>query len=177
MTIKIKVGAEAQVSENSPKMDLKIRSTLDGNLFFKDHEHIDIIIYPAKKKIVTFAKNSYDDKIYSIQDRFFNFLNEKGVINRESVRGGNVYAAMEASYPDAIQGDALQHVALVVGKFLEEEKPFIEMENYYEEQWEKELLEPDDDESTEFGEVPHKEKQGSIPQNQMGRNFSAYGIY
>ena len=75
-----------------PRINLKARRTLDGNILVLDHEDIDIVLMLEKGKCVTFPKENMSDKVYSAQDRMFRHLSKKGLISQSSVRGGNVFA-------------------------------------------------------------------------------------
>lgn len=173
MTITVKVGKKdlEKSTENTSSdtktnviLSLNARKTIDGHIMIMDHDEIDIVVIPNKNKIITFPKKSFQDATYGSQDRLFNFLNSKGVIARDSIRAGNVYGSMEAKIPDPLPGiNAIQLAVFSIGKFLEEEKPHIEMEAQYEKEFEDFLVNPDEKDSTELGEVPQKTKQGSIP--------------
>jgi len=52
---------------------------------------------------------------------------------------------------------------LGIYNFLKEEEPYFKVIDDIEEDYEDSLLNPDAEHSTELGEVPHKEKQGSLP--------------
>ena len=58
--------------------------------------------------------------------------------------------------------DAVQVAILNVTKFMEEEAPRFMYNRMYDEQEEERMTEPDGEESTELGEVPHKREKGSI---------------
>ena len=66
-----------------PRIELKARRTIDGNIIILDHEDIDIVLMKEKKKCVTFPKDTMSDKVYYSQDRMFKFLSRKGLINAE----------------------------------------------------------------------------------------------
>ena len=162
-TIKISVNGEPKQTNEPIKMSMKVRKTIDGNIMIMDHSHIDIVVLPNEKKIVTFVKGDFGDNVYSTQDRFFNYLSKMGIIQRDSIQAGNVYGAMEAIYPEAVNGaDATQLTIFSIGKFLEKEKPHLDMENYVDDEFEKDLTNPDEEESTDFGEVPQAAQKGSI---------------
>ena len=57
-----------------PRIQLKARKTLEGNILILDHEDIDIVLVKEKKKCVTFPKNNLSDRVYDSQDRVFKFL-------------------------------------------------------------------------------------------------------
>lgn len=165
MSIKISVGEKQPTKEL--KVSLKIRKTIAGDLMIFDHKDIDIVVLPGKNKIATFPKNVIDDNVYTIQQNFFNFLYKKGIVAQESIRSGNVYASMEAEYPQETINNVSPIKAVVwsIYRWLEEEKPKMEFEEFYEQEIENRLLEPDEEESTELGEVPQEEKKGSLPQH------------
>jgi hypothetical protein len=146
------------------KMSLKIRKSVDGNLMILDHEDLDVIIMPAKNKVVAFPKDEITDSTYPAQDRLFYFLVKKGIIDSYSVHGGNVYGSMEGkmvpSYDDTV--DPLEMAVFLIGKFMKEEAPFYSLFKRQEKQLVSDLTNPDDEDSTELGEVPHQEKKGSL---------------
>ena len=167
MSIKVKIGQEEK--KESISLKLNARKSIDGNIMIFDHKDIDIVIIPEKNQIITFPKKEMDDSIYDAQDRLFDYLSKKGVVKRESIEAGDVYASVQSEYPESIEGtNTTQLVMFSVGKWIEEERPGMEMEEYYENEIENRLVNPDDEESTELGEVPHKEKQGSV--SKIGRN-------
>jgi len=178
MSLTIKIGDQPEEEQGPPEHDpipvqLNIRKTVDGNILIFDHPDIDITILPEKKKVVAFPKVRISDKVYDIQDRFFKALFEKGVIKQDSVQGGNVYGSMEAAYPDSEEVSVLQTLILVISKFVEEEKKFVDFDDQVEEEWENSLSDPDEEDSTELGEVPQSSQKGSI---RPGYIYSPYGI-
>ena len=171
--IVIKVGASDEFDEEErvdteretqATVTIDVRKTLGGDLVIYDHEDIDIVISPKNKNIVAFAKDEVNDIVYDAQSRLFDYLVKKGVVKRDSVEGANVYGAMEGTLEEAsAEGvDALQVAVLNVTKFMEEEAPRFMYQRMYDEQEEDRLTEPEGEESTELGEVPHKREKGSI---------------
>ena len=67
MTINAKIKLD-------PRVKLKARRTLDGNIMILDHEDIDVVFLPEKNKCVTFPKETMSDKVYAAQDRMFQFF-------------------------------------------------------------------------------------------------------
>ena len=55
-------------------LELKARKTLDGNIMIFDHQQIDIVLMPAKSKIVTFAKDDFSETVYSAQNRLMSLF-------------------------------------------------------------------------------------------------------
>ena len=146
------VEPDAQASIN-----LAARRTLDGSVLISSHELLDILIQPANSKVVTFAKKGFGDEVYAAQSRLFDYLQKKGVIDHESVQGGNVHGTLEAKYPEAEDRSALEAVLLTIGKWVNEEKAAeLEMKNY-EHEVEDLFLNPSEDDTTDLGEVPHED--------------------
>ena len=178
MTLTVKIGDQAEEEPGAPThapiaVQLNIRKTVDGDILIFDHPDIDITIVSKGNKIVAFPKERISDKVYGIQDRLFKALFEKGVIKQDSVQGGSVYGSMCAVYPDSEEVDILQVLLLVISKFIKEEKKFVDFDDEIEAEWEESLIEPDEDESTELGEVPQASQKGSI---RPGYIYSPYGI-
>ena len=167
MAINITVGTPEVAEEERPvqtSMSLNARKSLDGNIMIFDHEEIDIVVMPAQNKIVAFAKDLMEDTVYAAQDRLFYHLTKKGIVLPESVHGGNVYGSMEATIVTPVKEDisGVQTAVFSIGKFILEEKPYFETFNDYEEAEMEHLTDPDDEDSTELGEVPHEEIKGSL---------------
>ncbi len=167
MAIEITVGSPAVAEEEKPiqaSMSLNARKSLDGNIMIFDHEEIDIVVMPEQNKVVTFAKDLMDENTYAAQDRLFYHLTKKGIVLPESVRGGNVYGSIEGTIVTPIKEDVsgVQSAVFSIGKFILEEKPYFETYKDYEEAEMEHLTDPDDEDSTELGEVPHEEIKGSL---------------
>lgn len=177
MTITIKIGSRPTPEYEPVKMELIARKTIDGNIVVYDHRDIDIVLVPGDKKIIAFPKKSMEDDIYHSQSRLFDFLSSKGVVDRSSVRSGDAYASLEATYPEAKEGNTTQLVLYSIGKWIEKEIPDMKTEEFVENEWEEELTNPDDEQSTEFGEIPHKEKKGTIDPSRTRRYMSGQGFY
>ena len=172
MAIKIFVTGTEPTSPEAPgkgirtfqaSVDLKGRKTLDGNLMIFDHNEIDIVLMPEKKKIVAFPKELMNEQVYDAQDRLFKYLTKKGIIKPETVRGGAVFMSMEAVLPDSKETNVNEIALFSIGKFIEEEKPHFEFEKAYEEAEAERLTEPLPGEYTEFDpEEYHSTNKGSL---------------
>lgn len=153
----------------------KIRRTLDNNIIVSDHPDVDIVIMPQKMKIVTFVKDSMDDSIYQTQDRFFKYMQRKGAILPESIRGGNVFGSVEGKIAPPEKKMPVDEICLLlVSKFIEEEKPAFTYEQEIEDMTIDNMTNPDSNQTTELGKVPHAAEKGSIPIHQVRRY--AYGL-
>ena len=174
--INITVDSPTIRKENEPTphatVEMAARRTLDNNILILDHGEIDIVIYTEKQKVLALAKSDMSVQVYESQDRFFNFLNKKGVIDFSTVHSGNVYGSMQAKILESkIDGiDSTQMTLLTVEKFLAAERPFFMIAKAYQRAEEDRLTEPDPDESTELGEVPSGEQKGALG------TANAYGL-
>lgn len=178
--IVIKVDLPEEKEQEAPKphasVSLQIRKTLEGNLLITDHEDIDIVMVPAQNKIVAIPKEHMSEDIYVTQNRLFDYLAKKGVIMPETIQGGNVFGAIEARLPETEEGvDSLQVGLFTISKFIEEERPYFMSEKAFEKQQEAHYTDPDEEDSTELGEVPHSSYKGSMPP--WGRYGLIYRYY
>mgnify|MGYP003628337759 CR=1 FL=1 len=142
---------------------LKAKKTLDGNIIIYDHADIDIIVMPEQKKIVTFKKDGVTgDVAYGAADRMFKYLATRGLIGLENVQGGSILNSFEVAIPDSDLKIPIKVVMLSMSKWIQEERPYFEYGEEYEDLMQDRLVEPDDEEATELGEVPHDKSKGSI---------------
>ena len=145
-------------------IEMVARRTLDNNILILDHEEIDIVVYPEQQKVLALAKNDINDQVYETQDRFFRFLNKKGIIDFSTVHSGNVYGSMQAKVLEStIDGiDATQMTLFSVQKFLDTERPYFMISKAYQRAEEDRLTEPPPEETTELGEVSPDDTKGSV---------------
>ena len=167
LTIKIDSAGSEDTPEPAPietTIKAKIRRTLDGDLVFYDHEDIDVAISPEKRKIFAFPKEIIDDKVYGAQDRLFAYLRKRGLVSPDTIQGGSYFGSMEASMPDNnLEGsNDVQLVLLNVYKFIEKERPEFMTTKYIEKNQQDAEINPEDDDSTELGEIPQSSKKGSM---------------
>lgn len=186
MAINIQVdpkGINLSGSERKEKskitLELDARSTLDGNFAIFDHHDIDIVVMPKESKVLAMAKEQMSDEVYDSQNRLFEFLTKKGIVLPETVQGGNVYGSLEAKYPQSNdQGiDTFQATILGISKFIDKEKPFFEWQKQTEVEKNNSLLDPSEDESTELGEVPQRQTQGTISKHLGISDYSTFRGY
>ena len=169
MALKLKITIDNRIIE---KILLNARKTIDGNIIIRDHPEIDILILTTKNKVVSFPKDEMDDEVHDSQDRLFKHLVKKGVIDYSSIQAGNLFMSMEASIPEADKGENIQFVLYAISGFVDEEQPFYDNMDEFEKEMEKQLLEPEVDEYTEFDpEEYHSDNKGSLPPR-----FARWGI-
>ena len=141
---------------------LEVRKSLDGNIMIFDHKDIDIVILTEEKKVVTFPKGQYSKHVYPSQDKLFNYLRREGVIQYDSIKGGNIFMSMEAIIVKSEEVNSIDATLYSISKFMIEEREIFEYEDNMEKQEEEELTEPTDADSTPLGEVPQEPRKGSI---------------
>jgi hypothetical protein len=115
-----------------------------------DHGDLDIVLSGKDKKITAFPKQTMTDFTYGAQNRLFAHLARKGIIIPESIQGGSYYGAMEATLQEAADGK------------LNAEKPYYDNVEAVVSGVDDEYTDPDKTDSTELGEVPQRDEQGSI---------------
>lgn len=152
-----------QNDNDSIKIALDIRKTSDGNIIINNHPYIDIIISPSRYKVIVFPKDHVSDEVYDVQNDYLKFLINQGAAISDSMQGGSTYGSFEISYPkETTNFDPLKIVLLVTSKFMINERPWLEYIQKKDEEEQRRLTEPDEEESTEFGEIPHEHTKGSM---------------
>ena len=150
--------------ELDPRIELKARRTMDGNILVLDHEDIDIVLIPEKNKCITFPKEAMSDKVYAAQDRMFRFLANKGMISQSTIRGGNVFGALEADMLESkIPGINRDQAFLYsIHEYITGERPYFKTADEYDDERLDAMLRPAPEDSTELGDVAQSAKKGSI---------------
>ncbi len=150
--------------ELDPRVKLKAKRTLEGNILIMDHEDIDIVLLPEKNKCIAFPKEAMSDKVYASQDRLYKFLAKKGVLSHSTVRGGNVFGALEADiFESSIPGvDQIQAFLFALHEHIVNERPYFRSSEEYDDARLDALLKPSDEDSTELGDVPQSDTKGSM---------------
>jgi hypothetical protein len=165
--------------KNVYEFKLNLRRALNGDFMIFDHADIDIMILLEKKKIVAFAKDMMSEVVYGAENRLFNYLRRKGVIAYDSIQGGSVYGSMEGlllEKKDDGEPEALDYVLFQISEWVKEEKPHTDFLEAHDEMMDDALLDPEEGNSTELGEVPHEEEKGSIKQRGLFAPY-LYGRY
>jgi len=143
---------------------ISVKKTIDGNLMFLTHPHINVSVNVNKGTVLTFAKDgNYTDDAYAAMKRLLNYLAESGLVAFDSIQGGNIYASLQATFlkPKDEERSLVQLITYHVGEFLDKEDLEV-YDEYYADEFEEYLLDPDEEDSTELGEVPQEEKKGVL---------------
>jgi len=154
--LKIKIGGPQATVE------LQARKALDGSLLIMDHKKIDIAVMPEQMKVVTFPKTTATEDVYDYQNRLLEMLSDKGVVDRSSIQGGNIFSSLEGALFSNEQINALQAAVFVIAEFLQHEAGAERVADEYEKELEDMYTRPDDRDSTEYGEVPQYAEKGSM---------------
>jgi hypothetical protein len=176
MTVKVTIGEPKAppAEKESPvvaKIDLQIRKTLNGDIYITDHNDIDIIILKQKKKVLTIAKDLMSELVYGAQDRLFKFLVRRGLVSPETVQGGSIYGSMEGQLQDSEEFDTINMAILNLSKWIDTERPYFTFMEEFEEMEQERYTDPDEEDSTELGEVPQEETKGAL---RPGYNYGPY---
>jgi hypothetical protein len=155
----IEIGVEPVPSQ---LIHLDIRRTLDNNYIVYDHPLFDIVVNPDKKKIMTFVKKFAKTEAYPHQDAFFNYLKTRGVILPDTIKGGNIFGSLEATYPANKKIDVVKVVLLNIFMYLREELPKLKKALDYDFEVDNMMVDPTPEDSTEYGEVPQRKKKGTM---------------
>ena len=84
---------------------------------------------------------------------------------------------MEALLQEGEELNPVDMTLINVSKWINEERPYFEYVDSYEDMDAERMLAPDDADSTELGEVPHEEKKGSIRPGWMRAPYSLNYLY
>jgi len=165
MTVRVIIGdqEEEKSSPVAAKIDLVIRRTMDGDYMIMDHTDIDIIVMPKKMKVVAFPKELMSDLVYATETRMFKYLASKGLIEIDSVQGGSIYGSLQARMLKGESFDTTKMMILNLQKWIDEERPYFEFVEKFEDMVIDRFVDPSDEESTELGEIPHQDVKGSAP--------------
>ena len=154
--IKIKIGGPQATVE------LNARKTLNGSLLIMDHKKIDIAVEPDGMRVITFPKDSSTEDVYDYQNRLLELLADKGIIDRASIQGGNIFRSLEAKVYENDEVNSIQAAVYVITEFLQIEAQHEKIADDYEKELEDMYTHPDQRDTTEYGEVPQHSQQGSM---------------
>ena len=150
---------------------VQARRALNGDIMIFDHKDIDIVIMNEKKKIVAFAKDLMSEVVYGAESRLMEHLRKTGIIEYDSIQGGNVYGSLEGKIHNSVDLDAVKLTLYQISEWINVEKPVMDASEAHDDMMNDAMLDPDAEGSTELGEVPHAEEKGSIQKHGM---FSPY---
>ena len=178
MTVRVIIGDEAinkaHSNPGAAKLEMVIRRTMDGDYMIMDHMDVDIIVMPKKMKIVAFPKDLMSDLVYSTENRLFKFLSKKGLISISSIQSGAIYGSLEAKMLVGETHDTVKLTLINIQKWIDDERPYFEFLEKFEDMMVDRFVDPDDERSTELGEVPHKDPDGSSQSSTNAHHWMSY---
>ena len=80
----------------------------------------------------------------------------------DTIKGGNIFGSIEATYPANKKMDVIKIVLLNIFMFLREELPHLKKVLDYDSDVEHMFVDPSTEDSTEYGEVPQQKKKGTM---------------
>ena len=151
--------------------NIQARRALNGDIMIFDHKDIDIVVMDGQKKIVAFAKDLMSEVVYGAESRLMEHLRKSGIIEYDSIQGGNVYGSLEGKIHESKELDAIKMSLYQISQWMDSEKPAMEALEAHDDMFDDAFTTPDVENSTDLGEVPHGEEKGSIKKHGM---FSPY---
>ena len=163
-------------NERTTKFEMNIRKALNGDLLVFDHADIDIVLMVEKKKIVAFPKDLMSEVVYGAESRLMEWMRKNGVIEYDSIQGGNVYGSLEGKIHESKERDSIKSTIYQLSEWIKSEAPSSKMKKGHDDMMQDAQLQPDEENYTELGEVPHAEEKGSILQHNLFAPY-LYGRY
>jgi hypothetical protein len=170
-TVKIEILDKERI-----EFELQAKSAVNGDLMIFAHRDIDIVLNQKDRKVTAFAKEMNSDFVYGAESRLFEYLRKKGVLDYDSIQGGNIYGSMEGKLMDAKEHDVNKIALLAIHEWMQNEEPYIKRLKGHDEEVEDHMVNPDGEYSTELGEVPHEDQKGSIRKRNLFDPY-LYGRY
>ena len=158
------------------KFEMNMRKALNGDLLVFDHADIDIVLMVEKKKLVAFPKDIMSEVVYGAESRLMEWMRQNGIIEYDSIQGGNVYGSLEGKIHESKERDSIKSAIYQLSEWIQSEAPSSKMKKGHDDMMQDAQLKPDEDMSTELGEVPHAEEKGSILRHNLFAPY-LYGRY
>ena len=163
--LKINIVKSDKENQNVLKtVAFEARRSVSGDLMIYDHDLIDIVVSKEGLKVTTFPKTDNKTESYLVQESLLYHLSKSGILRRSSIRSGSFYSSLEGDILEsAIEGvSSYQSALLEIYNFLQEEKPNVDARKLYSKDLQQYFLDPSEEDTTDLGEVPHKEKKGTM---------------
>ena len=170
-------GVKIEIVEKD-RIDFKLmtRSAINGDIMILDHKDIDIVLQQKDGKILTFAKETISDYTYGAEARLMEYMRSKGVLEYDSIQGGNIYGSLEGKLMESSEVEVNKVALKIISEWMTSEESYLKGTTAYDDMSDDQLISPDGEYSTELGEVPHAEKKGSIDNQNLFAPY-LYGRY
>ena len=179
---KVEVPPEPQgvkieiVQKDEVDFKLMTRSAINGDVMILDHKDIDIVLQQKDGKILTFAKDTLSDFTYGAEARLMEFMRKKGILVYDSIQGGNIYGSLEGQLMTSEDVEVNKVALKVISEWMNTEESYLKGSTAYDHMEDEHLLDPDNEFSTNLGEVPQADEKGSITQDSLFAPY-LYGRY
>ena len=194
MTISVKItspGAEEEVVKEEPEIkvtydpkapeepdavvSLKMSKNVDGSFIIKDHDYFDIFLIPEKKRIVTIPKMGMGEGVYQHQKIYLDTLMRRGALISDSIEGGMVHGTLQSRFGENEKLSPLQVVLFETERYMKEYRVENQLAKEYEEAVEDRFVNPNDEDSTEAGEIAPEEERRKNDLEMPYYSYAAYG--
>tara|TARA_R110001606_G_scaffold86144_2_gene194953 strand:- start:237 stop:833 length:597 start_codon:yes stop_codon:yes gene_type:complete len=174
--IKVNIVPNPEPPKEQDSFQLNSRSAVNGDIMIFDHRDIDIVLRQDLGVVLAFAKETISDYTYGAESRLLEFMRRRGVLEYDSIQGGNIYGSLEGKLLESDTVEVNKVALKVIAEWMKTEESYNKGTEAYDEMAEEHLIDPDDEFSTELGEVPAETEKGSITGHGM---FGAktYGRY
>ena len=170
-------GVKIEIIEKDEiEFKLMTRSAINGDIMILDHKDIDIVLQQKDGKIITFAKETISDYTYGAEARLMEFMRKKGVLQYDSIQGGNIYGSLEGKLMTSEDVEVNKVALKIISEWMSTEDSYLTGATAYDDMSDDHLLSPDGEYSTELGEVPAEDQKGSILQHNLFAPY-LYGRY
>lgn len=163
MPIKITINKQApggaeveEVAEPQATVKLKARKSLDGNIIISDHQLMDVVLIPAKNKILTVPRPGFGEEVYYKQKDFYSSLSRRGVLTGP-LEGGSIYGVYEANIATSEDVSSVQVALLEIERYFKQEAVEEGFGEDFDDEIEDRFINPQDEDSTEHGEIEPEE--------------------
>ena len=164
------------IEKDEVQFKLMTRSAINGDIMILDHKDIDIVLQQKDGKIITFAKETISDYTYGAEARLMEFMRKKGVLQYDSIQGGNIYGSLEGKLMTSEDVEVNKVALKIISEWMSTEDSYLTGATAYDDMSDDHLLSPDGEYSTELGEVPAEDQKGSILQHNLFAPY-LYGRY
>jgi hypothetical protein len=156
---------------------LKITKTLDGNLLIVDHQYLDILVLPTSNRVLCMPKSLVEKDVYDYQKALMSSLFKGGVTNARNPQAGIQFGVVETTYPAESDVDTLQAVLYQISEFIVRERAQNHPAEEYDQHIEDRFVDPTEDDSTAYGEVPPYQDTPAGQQDNVPSSYAGYGYY
>ena len=136
------------IEKDEVNFKLMSRSAVNGDIMILDHKDIDIVIKQEQGKILTFAKETLSDFTYGAEARLLEFMRRKGLLEYDSIQGGNIYGSLEGKLMTSTDVDVNKIALKVISEWMNTEESYINGTTAYDDISDDHLISPDGEYST-----------------------------